>query len=203
MGATGFAYDLARHFGLKVVEPRPALVPLTLGGDEALFRDLSGVAAPRSSRGAGKTALRARPPCSPIAACPARRSCKFPPTGGTAEPIGDRLPAGRSAGWLIEAKRAQPRATSTRRSASRPARPARRGAGRAARRCRASSPTARQDAARRRTAAGRLALHARTAPKASPRPRSPSAASAPPSCPRRRWKRARCPASTRSARRSM
>jgi predicted Rossmann fold flavoprotein len=45
MGATGFAYDLARQFGLKVVEPRPALVPLTLGGDELLFRELSGVAA--------------------------------------------------------------------------------------------------------------------------------------------------------------
>ena len=27
MGATGIAYDLARQFGLKVVEPRPALVP--------------------------------------------------------------------------------------------------------------------------------------------------------------------------------
>ena len=40
MGATGFAYDLARKFGLKVVEPRPALVPLTLGGDEVLFREL-------------------------------------------------------------------------------------------------------------------------------------------------------------------
>ena len=44
LGATGFAYDLARRFGLKVVEPRPALVPLTLGGDEVLFRELSGVA---------------------------------------------------------------------------------------------------------------------------------------------------------------
>ncbi len=44
MGATGFAYDVARKFGLKVVEPRPALVPLTLGGEETLFRDLSGVA---------------------------------------------------------------------------------------------------------------------------------------------------------------
>jgi predicted Rossmann fold flavoprotein len=44
MGATGFAYDVARRFGLKVVEPRPALVPLTLGGDETLFRELSGVA---------------------------------------------------------------------------------------------------------------------------------------------------------------
>ena len=46
MGATGFAYDLARRFRLKVVEPRPALVPLTLGGDQVLFRDLSGVSAP-------------------------------------------------------------------------------------------------------------------------------------------------------------
>ncbi|MEL7430476.1 MAG: aminoacetone oxidase family FAD-binding enzyme, partial [Pseudomonadota bacterium] len=44
MGATGFAYDLARQFGLKVVEPRPALVPFTLGRDEALFTELSGVA---------------------------------------------------------------------------------------------------------------------------------------------------------------
>lgn len=43
MGASGYAYDLARQFGLKVVEPRPALVPLTLGGEEVLFRDISGV----------------------------------------------------------------------------------------------------------------------------------------------------------------
>ncbi len=45
MGATAFAYDLARQFGLKIVEPRPALVPLTLGGDDILFRELSGVSA--------------------------------------------------------------------------------------------------------------------------------------------------------------
>lgn len=45
MGASGFAYELGRKFGLKIVEPRPALVPFTLGGDEALFRSLSGVAA--------------------------------------------------------------------------------------------------------------------------------------------------------------
>ncbi len=57
MGATGFAYDLARQFGLKVVEPRPALVPLTLGGDEVLFRDLSGVAAEVVMR-CGKTSFR-------------------------------------------------------------------------------------------------------------------------------------------------
>jgi hypothetical protein len=45
MGASGFAYDLARHFGLKVVTPRPALVPLTF--DPIVLeklRPLSGVA---------------------------------------------------------------------------------------------------------------------------------------------------------------
>ena len=57
MGATGFAYDLARKFGLKIVEPRPALVPLTLGGEETLFRSLSGVSAPVVAR-CGKTAFR-------------------------------------------------------------------------------------------------------------------------------------------------
>lgn len=57
MGATGFAYDLARRFGLKVVEPRPALVPLTLGGDDVLFRELSGVSADVVAR-CGKTAFR-------------------------------------------------------------------------------------------------------------------------------------------------
>ncbi|MBA4043819.1 MAG: aminoacetone oxidase family FAD-binding enzyme [Erythrobacter sp.] len=54
MGASDFAYRLARQFGLKVVEPRPALVPLTLGGEDALFRELSGVAAPVLAR-AGKS----------------------------------------------------------------------------------------------------------------------------------------------------
>jgi hypothetical protein len=54
MGASDFAYRLARQFGLKVVEPRPALVPLTLGGEDALFRELSGVAAPVRAR-AGKS----------------------------------------------------------------------------------------------------------------------------------------------------
>jgi predicted Rossmann fold flavoprotein len=57
MGATGFAYDLARQFGLKVVQPRPALVPLTLPGDEALFRELSGVSTEIVAR-CGKAAFR-------------------------------------------------------------------------------------------------------------------------------------------------
>jgi len=44
LGATGFAYEVAKQFGLSIVHPRPALVPFTLGPDEALFRSLSGVA---------------------------------------------------------------------------------------------------------------------------------------------------------------
>jgi len=43
LGATSFAYDLARQFGLRIVELRPALVPLTLGGNEAAWTSLSGV----------------------------------------------------------------------------------------------------------------------------------------------------------------
>lgn len=46
MGATGFAYDVARQFGLAIVQPRPALVPFTLGEEDALFQALSGVSAP-------------------------------------------------------------------------------------------------------------------------------------------------------------
>jgi len=46
MGATGFGYDLARQFGLKIVEPRPALVPFTFNKDDAThFCDLAGVSA--------------------------------------------------------------------------------------------------------------------------------------------------------------
>ncbi|MBW7056988.1 NAD(P)/FAD-dependent oxidoreductase [Paracoccus bogoriensis] len=45
IGATGFAYDLARQFGLRLVDTRPALVPLTFAEqDLALCRPLAGVA---------------------------------------------------------------------------------------------------------------------------------------------------------------
>ena len=44
MGATGFAYDLAERFGLRLTEVRPGLVPLTFEADLlALMRGLSGV----------------------------------------------------------------------------------------------------------------------------------------------------------------
>jgi predicted Rossmann fold flavoprotein len=44
LGATGLGHELARQFGLAVVEPRPALVPLVLGGAEAGWTELAGVA---------------------------------------------------------------------------------------------------------------------------------------------------------------
>jgi predicted Rossmann fold flavoprotein len=43
LGATGFGYDLARQFGIPVIEPRPALVPLLLGGQESAWTQLAGV----------------------------------------------------------------------------------------------------------------------------------------------------------------
>jgi predicted Rossmann fold flavoprotein len=43
-GATGFAYEVARRFGLAIIEPRPGLVPLRVTGETmALCRTLSGV----------------------------------------------------------------------------------------------------------------------------------------------------------------
>jgi hypothetical protein len=109
MGATGFAYDLARQFGLKVVEPRPALVPLTLGGDDVLFRELSGIAAPVEAR-AGKAAFRE-------AALFTHRGLSGPAILQASsywrhgDPVTiDFLPDAPQ-DWLLDAKRTRPRAT--------------------------------------------------------------------------------------------
>jgi predicted Rossmann fold flavoprotein len=46
MGATGFGYDMARQFGLKIITTRPALVPLTFGvEDREAYCDLAGLSA--------------------------------------------------------------------------------------------------------------------------------------------------------------
>jgi predicted flavoprotein YhiN len=46
MGATGFGYELARQFGLKIRATRPALVPLVLDArDRGDYCDLAGVSA--------------------------------------------------------------------------------------------------------------------------------------------------------------
>lgn len=108
IGASGIAYDLARQFGLKVVQPRPALVPLTLPDEAVLFRELSGVAAPVEAR-CGKARFRE-------AALFTHRGLSGPAilqvssywSRGQAVTI-DFLPD-RAPGWLLEAKRARPRA---------------------------------------------------------------------------------------------
>ena len=109
MGATGFAYELARRFGLKVVEPRPALVPLTLGGEDVLFRELSGVSAEVVAR-AGKTAFRE-------AALFTHRGLSGPAILQVSsywrpgEEIGIDFAPDAGADWLVAAKRAAARAT--------------------------------------------------------------------------------------------
>lgn len=109
MGASGFAYDLARRFGLKVVEPRPALVPLTLGGGDVLFRDLSGVATPVEAR-AGKAAFRE-------AALFTHKGLSGPAILQISsywrhgEPVTIDFLPDAAPGWLLDAKRARPRAT--------------------------------------------------------------------------------------------
>lgn len=57
MGATGWGYDIARQFKHKIVDPVPALVPLTFGEEFIFeFRKLSGVAADVNIR-CGKTSF--------------------------------------------------------------------------------------------------------------------------------------------------
>ena len=59
MGATGWGYQVARQFGLEVIAPRAALVPLTL--DEGMlerYRPLSGVAVPDAVAACGKARFR-------------------------------------------------------------------------------------------------------------------------------------------------
>lgn len=108
MGASDFAYRLARQFGLKVVEPRPALVPLTLGGEEALFRELSGVAAPVRAR-AGKAEFAE-------AALFTHKGLSGPAILQVSsywrhgETIGVTFLPDAATDWLIEAKRERPRA---------------------------------------------------------------------------------------------
>jgi len=47
IGASDFGYRIARQFGLRVVTPRPALVPLTFNGDDwAPYSQLAGLALP-------------------------------------------------------------------------------------------------------------------------------------------------------------
>lgn len=53
IGASGFAYEVARQFGHEVLTPRPALVPFTFtGAAKETFSELSGVACPVDAKAA-------------------------------------------------------------------------------------------------------------------------------------------------------
>lgn len=57
MGASGYAYEVAKQFGLKIVEPRPALVPFTLGEEKLKpVAELAGVSV-EARVSCGKTAF--------------------------------------------------------------------------------------------------------------------------------------------------
>jgi len=107
LGATSFAYDTARRFGLKIVEPRPALVPLTLSGDQALFQSLSGVSANVVAR-AGKGRFRE-------AALFTHRGLSGPAILQVSsywrhgQPVAIDFLPDHSPGWLRQAKRDEPR----------------------------------------------------------------------------------------------
>jgi predicted Rossmann fold flavoprotein len=107
LGATDYAYGLARRFGLSVVEPRPALVPLTLGGEETLFREISGVAAEVVAR-VGKAAFRE-------AALFTHRGLSGPAILQVSsywrhgEAVNINFLPDLAPGWLAAAKRARPR----------------------------------------------------------------------------------------------
>jgi len=109
IGATGFAYGIARQFGLKVVEPRPALVPLALGGEGVLFRELSGVSTEVIAR-AGRAVFRE-------AALFTHRGLSGPSILQASsywrhgEPVTINFLPDAARGWLQGAKRASPRSS--------------------------------------------------------------------------------------------
>jgi predicted Rossmann fold flavoprotein len=110
MGATGFAHDVARRFGLPIVTPQPGLVPLTFDGAALdLMRPLAGVALPVVAQ-AGRAAF-------PEAMLFTHRGLSGPAIlqassywqPGAAVTI-DLLPGQDATALLLAAKRARPKA---------------------------------------------------------------------------------------------
>ena len=110
MGATGFAHEVARRFGLPIVAPRPGLVPLTFDGATLdLMRPLGGVALPVVAR-CGGTAF-------PEAMLFTHRGLSGPAVlqissywrAGEAITL-DLLPGSEATTLLLAAKRARPKA---------------------------------------------------------------------------------------------
>ena len=109
LGATSFAYDVARRFGLKIIEPRPALVPLTLPGEQALFKTLSGVSADVvASAGTGRFREAALFTHRGLSGPAILQVSSYWRHG---EPVTIDFLPDRPLGWLRQAKRGDPRAS--------------------------------------------------------------------------------------------
>jgi predicted Rossmann fold flavoprotein len=109
LGATSFAYDVARRFGHKIVEPRPALVPLTLPQDQALFKSLSGVSANVvASAGMGKFREAALFTHRGLSGPAILQASSYWRNG---EKVAVDFLPDHPAGWLRQAKRDEPRTT--------------------------------------------------------------------------------------------
>jgi predicted Rossmann fold flavoprotein len=110
LGATGFAHDIARRFGLPLVAPRPGLVPLTFEGEElALMRPLSGVALDSIARHGRRDFREAMLFTHRGLSGPAILQISSYWREGEAITL-DLLPEGDAAGFLLERKRARPKA---------------------------------------------------------------------------------------------
>ncbi len=105
MGATAFAAEAAARFGLPVVPHRPALVPLTFGGEALeMMRPLAGVALPVTAAAQGPRFAEAMLFTHRGLSGPAilQASSYWQPGGALAL---DLLPGLRAEDWLLSAKR--------------------------------------------------------------------------------------------------
>ena len=181
------ATALARQFGHRVVEPRPALVPLTFDGAAwAPFAALAGVSLPvrhRDRRRQARGELRRGPAVHPPRPERPGGAADLDASGGRAQPLHDR-PGARRSTWRPRC--ARPRRRRGRQLGNELADAAAAPAGRGlARRDARRWPTARSPSCATATsprladALAALAARARPAPRATARPRSRPAASTP------------------------
>jgi predicted Rossmann fold flavoprotein len=200
MGATGFAYDIATRFGLRLTETLPGLVPLTatpeaLGVGEVLSGISLDAIASCGAHSFHENILFTHRGLSGPAIL---QISSYWRQGGSI--VLDLLPECDADALLKERKRARPKAEpKTILGESFPPVSRRRSPGLCRRRRWRTSPTARLVLLPRVSSASRSR---RPVPKATPRPRSRSAGSIPTSCPQRPWKAAMSLASTPSARQS-
>ncbi|MFC7735693.1 NAD(P)/FAD-dependent oxidoreductase [Roseomonas sp. GCM10028921] len=111
MGATGLSLEIARRFGLPVVETRPALVPLTFGeADLALMRPISGVSLPVEAR-VGKARFREAVLFTHRGLSgPAILQVSTPWRTGDAVTL-DLMPDADATAWLLARKEERPKAS--------------------------------------------------------------------------------------------